>query len=80
MGLNSGFKGLIGQHVSSVLSLIIRNLNCICSFWFTYACVDRPQTQTAPRAVSTSVCKSEAANTVEVPDDERHNARKILNY
>ena len=36
-------------------------------------------TQTAPRAVSTSVCKPEAANTVEVPDDERHNARNMLN-
>jgi len=32
---------LIVQHVSSVMSLIIRNLNCICSFWFTYACGDR---------------------------------------
>ena len=32
------------------------------------------------RAVSTSVCKPEAANTVEVPDDERHNARNMLNY
>ena len=32
------------------------------------------------RAVPTSVCKSEAANTVEVPDDERHNARNMLNY
>ena len=30
------------QHVSSVMSLIIRNLNCICSFWFTYAFGDRP--------------------------------------
>ena len=86
------------QHVSSVMSLIIRNLNCICSFWFTYACGDRPwcrlsgnwfryspipkpvPTQTAPRAVSTSVRKPEAANTVEVPDDERHNARNVLNY
>ena len=37
-------------------------------------------TQTAPRAVSASVCKPEAANTVEVPDDERHNARNMLNY
>ena len=38
-------------------------------------------TQTAPRAVPTSVCKPEAANTVvEVPDDERHNARNMLNY
>jgi len=37
-------------------------------------------TQTAPRAVSTSVCKPEAANRVEVPDDERHNARNMLNY
>jgi len=27
-------------------------------------------TQMAPRAVSTSVCKPEAASTVEVPDDE----------
>jgi len=27
-------------------------------------------TQTAPRVVSTSVCKPEAANTVEVPDNE----------
>ena len=26
------------------------------------------------------VCKPEAANTVEVPDDERHNARNMLNY
>ena len=33
---------LIVQHVSSVMSLIIRNLNSICSFWFTYACGDRP--------------------------------------
>jgi len=37
-------------------------------------------TQTALRAVSTSVCKPEAANTVKVPDDERHNARNMLNY
>ena len=37
-------------------------------------------TQTAPRAVATSVCKPEAANTVEVPGDERHNARNMLNY
>ena len=37
-------------------------------------------TQTALRAVSTSVCKPEAASTVEVPDDERHNARNMLNY
>jgi len=37
-------------------------------------------TQTAPRAVSTSVCKPEAEHTVEVPDDERHNARNMLNY
>ena len=37
-------------------------------------------TQTALQAVSTSVCKPEAANTVEVPDDERHNARNMLNY
>ena len=36
-------------------------------------------TQTAPRAVSASVCKPEAANTVEVRDDERHNARNMLN-
>jgi len=36
--------------------------------------------ETAPREVSTSVRKPEAANTVEVPDDERHNARNILNY
>jgi len=81
---------LIVQHVSSIMSLIIRNLNCICSFWFTYACGDRPwcrlsgnwpvPTQTAPQAVSTSVCKLEAANTVEVPDDKRHNARNMLNY
>jgi len=80
---------LIVQHVSSVMSLIIRSLNCICSFWFTYACGDRPwyrlsgnlvPTQTAPRAVSTSVCKPEAANTVEAPDDEGHNARNMLNY
>jgi len=37
-------------------------------------------TQTAPRSGSTSVCKPETANTVEVPDDERHNARNMLNY
>jgi len=37
-------------------------------------------TQTALRAVSTSVCKPEAANTVEVPDDGRHNAQNMLNY
>ena len=37
-------------------------------------------TQTAPRAVSTSACKPEAANKVEVLDDERHNARNMLNY
>jgi len=36
-------------------------------------------TQTAPRAVSASVCKPVAAGTVEVPDDERHNARNMLN-
>ena len=40
----------------------------------------RVPTQTAPRAVSTSVCKPEAASTVEVPDDERHNARNMLHY
>jgi len=34
----------------------------------------------APRAVSTSVCKPEAASTVWVPDDEGHNARNKLNY
>ena len=27
-----------------------------------------------------AICKPEAANTVEVPDDERHNARNMLNY
>jgi len=27
-----------------------------------------------------AVCKPEAANTFEVPDDERHNARNMLNY
>ena len=37
-------------------------------------------TQTAPRAVSASVSKPVAASTVEVPDDERHNARNMLNY
>jgi len=37
-------------------------------------------TQKASRAVSTSVCKPEPASTVEVPDDERHNARNMLNY
>ena len=37
-------------------------------------------TQTALRAVSTSVCKPEAANTVEIPDDERHNARNMMKY
>jgi len=37
-------------------------------------------TQTAPRAVSTSVCKPEAASAVWVPDDERHNAQNMLNY
>ena len=37
-------------------------------------------TQTAPRAVSASVCKPVAASTVEVPDDERHNTRNMLNY
>jgi len=37
-------------------------------------------TQMAPRAVSTSVCKPVAASTVEVPDDERHNAQNMLNY
>ena len=31
-------------------------------------------------AVPTSVCKPEAASTVEDPDDERHNARNMLNY
>jgi len=40
----------------------------------------RGASQTAPRAVSTSVCKTEAANTVEDPDDERHNSRNMLNY
>jgi hypothetical protein len=33
---------LKAQHVSRVMSLIIRNFNCIYSFWFTYACGDRP--------------------------------------
>jgi len=38
---------LIVQHVSSFMWLIIRNLNCICSFWFTYVCGDRPSTATS---------------------------------
>jgi len=33
---------LKAQHVSSGTSLIIRSSNFICSFWFTYACGDRP--------------------------------------
>jgi hypothetical protein len=37
-------------------------------------------TQTAPQAVSTSVCKPEAANTVEAPDDERHITRNMLSF
>ena len=36
--------------------------------------------ETALRTVSTSLRKPEAANTVEVHDDERHNARNMLNY
>jgi len=34
MGFNSGFKGLIAQHVSSDTPLIIRSSNCNCSLWF----------------------------------------------
>jgi len=40
----------------------------------------RTLVETSRGAVSTSLCKPEAANTVEVPDDERHNARNMLNY
>ena len=32
------------------------------------------------RAVTTHVCKPEAANTVGAPDDERHTARNMLNF
>ena len=42
----------------------------------------RPPVVLSPalRAVSTSVCKPEAASAVWVPDDERHNAQNMLNY
>jgi hypothetical protein len=75
----------IVQHVSSVMSLIIRNLNCIwASGLRTPVETARDAvwvgTQTASRAVSTSVCKPEAPIHLEVPDDERHNARNMLNY
>jgi hypothetical protein len=57
----------IVQHVSSVMSLIIRNLNCIWASGLQMLVepahgavwVGIP-TQMAPRAVSTSVCKPEA--------------------
>ena len=32
------------------------------------------------RAVTTRVCKPEAANTVGAPDDERRNARNMLSF
>ena len=32
------------------------------------------------RAVTTCVCKPEAANTVGAPDDERHTARNMLSF
>jgi len=37
-------------------------------------------TQTWPRAVTTCVCKPEAANTVGAPDDERHTPRNMLSF
>ena len=37
-------------------------------------------TQTWLRAVTTCVCKPEAANTVGAPDDERHTARNMLSF
>ena len=37
-------------------------------------------TQTWLRAVTTYVCKPEAANTVGAPDDERHTARNMLSF
>jgi len=47
---------LIVQHVSSVMSLIIRNLNCICSFWFTYARGDRPWCRLSGNWLRYSAC------------------------
>ena len=32
------------------------------------------------RALTTCVCKPEAANTVGAPDDERHTARNMLSF
>ena len=40
----------------------------------------RSQVQTGLRAVTTRVCKPEAANTVGAPDDERRNARNMLSF
>jgi len=37
-------------------------------------------TQTWLRAVTTRVCKPEAANTFGAPDDERRNARNMLSF
>ena len=37
-------------------------------------------TQTWLRAVTTHVCKPEAANIVGAPDDERHTARNMLSF
>ena len=37
-------------------------------------------TQTWLRAVTTRVCKPEAANAVAAPDDERRNARNMLSF
>ena len=89
MGFNLGFKGLIVQHVLRVNvthhqepQLYLRLLVYI-RLWRPPVVPSEWEpvpTQTAPRAVSTSVCKPEAASTVEIPDDERHNARNMLNY
>ena len=44
------------------------------------ACGLHTHVVTALRAVTTCVCKPEAANTVGAPDDERHTARKMLSF
>ena len=38
-GIYYSTSSLKAQHVSSGTSLIIRSSNCICSLWFTHACM-----------------------------------------
>jgi len=73
-GIYYSICSLKAQHVSSRTSLIIRSSNCICSLWFTYVCGDRPESSLSGNWLM------HTANTVGVPDDERHTARNLLSF